>query len=318
MPERFTLVMFEQNGTPTGGAIIRDKLIPLESGYAHFQRQAEAPTLLDRGIPPTVLNLLRHYPESFDRVGAMADYVAGAMARLAAEGLARDPASVHLFAPIMGPSKMLFAGANYTDHVAEMGAPPVDKTKAKPYFFPKTNNCIIGPHDPIRLPAASTQVDWEIELAVVIGRQCKDVPLSRAREVIAGYTIMNDLSARDLTMRKDVPFNVDWISGKCIDGFAPMGPALVPSRFVPHPEDLSLKLSVNGRVMQDSNTSKLIFGIEEQIEFLTKLMTLEPGDVISTGTPAGVGHGRKIYLKPGDEVVVAIEGLGEQRNQVVR
>jgi len=317
MAERFTLVMFEQYGAPAGGAIVRDKLIPLQEGYSYFQRQTGAPALLDRSAPPTVLNLVRGYPESFDRVGAMADYAGGVMEPFAREGLARDPASVRLLAPITAPSKMLFAGANYTDHIAEMKAPPVDKTKAKPYFFPKTNNCIIGPYDPIKLPPASRQVDWEIELAVVIGRRCKDVPRSLAREVIAGYTIMNDLSARDITPRKDVPFNVDWISGKCIDGFAPMGPALVPSRFVPHPDNLWLRLSVNGQVMQDSSTSKLIFGIDEQIEFLTKLMTLEAGDIISTGTPAGVGHGRGIYLKAGDRVVVAIEGLGEQRNVVV-
>jgi 2-keto-4-pentenoate hydratase/2-oxohepta-3-ene-1,7-dioic acid hydratase in catechol pathway len=316
MAEWFALVAFEEHGAPVVGTLIRDKIIPLDAGYSHFQRQARAPALMDRGASPTVLNLLRHYPDSFDRLGAMADFFARAGGDL--QQLALDPASVRLLAPVLNPAKMLFAGANYTDHVEEMKAPPVDKTKAKPYFFPKTNNCIVGPYEPIKLPAASKQVDWEIELAVVIGRRCKDVPLSRAREVIAGYTIMNDLSARDITRRTDVPFNVDWVSGKCIDGFAPMGPALVPSRFVPHPDNLWLKLSVNGHVMQDSNTSKLIFGIDEQIEFLSKLMTLEPGDIISTGTPAGVGHGRGIYLKPGDRIVAAIEGLGEQRNKVVQ
>jgi len=316
MAEWFALVTFEEHGAPVVGTLIRDKIIPLDAGYSHFQSRTGAPVLLDRGASPTVLNLLRHYPDSFDRLGAMADFFAKAWAD--SRELALDPVSVHLLAPIPNPGKMLFAGANYTDHIEEMKAPPVDKTKAKPYFFPKTNNCIAGPHDPITLPAASQQVDWEIELAVVIGRRCKDVPLSRARAVIAGYTIINDLSARDITRRTDVPFNVDWISGKCLDGFAPMGPALVPSQFVPRPDNLWLKLSVNSQLMQDSNTSRLIFGIDEQIEFLSKLMTLEPGDIISTGTPAGVGHGRGIYLKPGDRIVAAIEGLGEQRNKVVQ
>jgi len=316
MPERFALVTVERNGQPVAGMMVRDTLIPIEEGYSWFQRRTGARKLLDG--PVSVLGLLEHYPESFDRLGKMADSVGGMKGDFESRGLTLDPSSVHLMAPLPNPPKMLFAGANYTDHIAEMKAPPVDKLKAKPYFFPKTNNCIIGPYDKVKLPPVSRQVDWEVELAVVIGRRCKDVPAGKARDVIAGYTIMNDISTRDILRRTDVPFGFDWVAGKCLDGFAPMGPSIVPSRFIPNPHNLWLKLSVNGMVMQDSNTSRMIFTVEEQIEFLTQLMTLEPGDIISTGTPAGVGAGRGIFLNPGDEMVVAIEELGEQRTSVVR
>ncbi|MBI1894145.1 MAG: hypothetical protein HYS14_08560 [Candidatus Rokubacteria bacterium] len=147
MAEWFALVTFEEHGAPAAGTLIRDKIIPLDAGYSHFQRQARAPALMDRGASSTVLNLLRHYPDSFDRLGAMADFFARAGGDL--QQLALDPASVRLLAPVLNPAKMLFAGANYTDHVEEMKAPPVDKTKAKPYFFPKTNNCLVGPYEPI-------------------------------------------------------------------------------------------------------------------------------------------------------------------------
>ena len=220
--------------------------------------------------------------------------------------------------PVCYPDKVPCVGANYSDHIQEMGGTPHDPTKTDPFFFLKSpRNTLIGDRENIVLPRASRKVDWEVELAVVVGRRAKHVPAAGAMDCIAGYTVFNDISARDLQRRPDTRFVYDWIGGKCCDTSGPVGPVIVPARFVPDWRALRLRCLVNGVVKQDAPASLMIHGIPEQIAFLSKILTLEPGDIIATGTPAGVGAGRQEFLKPGDVVVCEIEGIGRLTNRCV-
>jgi 2-keto-4-pentenoate hydratase/2-oxohepta-3-ene-1,7-dioic acid hydratase in catechol pathway len=191
----------------------------------------------------------------------------------------------------------------------------------KPWHFVKTSkSSVVGPGANVRLPAYSQKVDWEVELAAVIGRTAKDVPVDEALDCVAGYTIANDLSARD-AMKRDKnpatsPFHFDWVSQKCFDGACPLGPWIVPAGDVPDPQRLALKLWVSGELMQDSHTSKMIFNTAEQIAMLSSRVTLHPGDLVLTGTPAGVGMGRQRFLRAGDTVKLWIEGIGELSHTV--
>ncbi|MFT5438718.1 MAG: 2-keto-4-pentenoate hydratase/2-oxohepta-3-ene-1,7-dioic acid hydratase in catechol pathway [Alphaproteobacteria bacterium] len=234
----------------------------------------------------------------------------------------RPLADVHLLAPILFPPAIYCAGANYKKHAMEMspdGKTFPDKTKVKPYFFLKNaRHCVIGPGDDIRLPAISKMVDWEAEFAVVIGKRGKNISLADAFDYVAGYTIMNDLSARDQGTRKDWPrFASDWFSHKNFDGAAPMGPWITPADQIADPYECRMKLWVNDDEMQNELVSDLIFDIADQIHSLSERMTLFPGDVISTGTPSGVGRPRNIFLKSGDTVRITIDGIGELSNPVV-
>jgi 2,4-diketo-3-deoxy-L-fuconate hydrolase len=226
-------------------------------------------------------------------------------------------AEARFAAPILYPGKFLMAGANYADHAFEMQGVMPDKSKMAPYAFLKaTRGCIIGPGETIVRPAGEDKVDWEGELAVVIGREARNVRGENAYDYIAGYTICNDVSARTRNSRQDIGFRQDWYAGKSCDTCGPMGPFLTPKQFVPEPENLRLTTTVSGQTMQDSNTRFLLFNIAELMEFLTRDATLFPGDVISTGTPSGVGMGRGVFLKAGDVVTVEIEGLGRLENPV--
>jgi 2-keto-4-pentenoate hydratase/2-oxohepta-3-ene-1,7-dioic acid hydratase in catechol pathway len=223
-----------------------------------------------------------------------------------------------LLAPLLYPGAIYCAAANYVDHMYEMsGREPPDKSRARPYFFLKSpRQTVIGPNEPIWLPRTSSQIDWEAEIGVVIGRTAHDVSLDQAMNCVAGYTIVNDLSARDLNRREDWTFGMDWFRGKSFDGSAPMGPWITPAEAIPDPHNLVIQLWVNDQLMQDSSSRQMHFNIPEQIQYLSEQLTLRAGDVISTGTPAGVGRPRGIYLKPGDEVTITIEGLGTLRNRV--
>lgn len=220
-----------------------------------------------------------------------------------------------LLAPVLYPRKAVFAGANYRDHTAEMGAEVPDKSITRPFFFLKPpTTCIIGPRGTVMLPRGAREVDWEVELAVVIGNVAKNVSRVEASKCVAGYTIVIDISARDLIKRSDWPqpvFKTDWIAGKGFDTSAPMGPYLVPQSALGDPAELGLKLAVNGKTYQESNTRELIFQIDELIQTLSTLVTLEPGDVIGTGTPAGVGASHGIFLSDGDVIEAEIEGIGK-------
>jgi len=235
-----------------------------------------------------------------------------------ASTFARPLSATTLLAPLLYPGAIYCAAANYVDHMREMsGREPPEKSKARPYFFIKSPpHTVIGPDQPIRLPRTSSQIDWEAEIGVVIGRAAHDVSLDKAMSCVAGYTILNDLSARDLNRREDWTFGADWFRGKSFDSSAPMGPWITPAEAIPDPHTLAIQLWVNGELMQNSSSRQMHFTVPEQIQYLSEQLTLRPGDVISTGTPAGVGRPRGIYLKPGDEVTITIEGLGTLRNRV--
>ena len=221
-----------------------------------------------------------------------------------------DPATASLLAPIPRPPKIICIGLNYRDHAAEakMAIPEV------PTMFAKFPTAVTGPGHPIVLPKNSTKPDYEAEFAVVIGRRGRHIPEERWRDYVFGYTILNDVSARDFQMATS-----QWMIGKTFDTFAPFGPAIVTADEIADPHNLRISLTLNGEVMQDSNTSNLIFGVPQLIAHLSSVFTLEPGDIIATGTPAGVGFARKPprWLQPGDEVRIQIEGLGELVNPVV-
>jgi 2-keto-4-pentenoate hydratase/2-oxohepta-3-ene-1,7-dioic acid hydratase in catechol pathway len=220
---------------------------------------------------------------------------------------ARDP---YWFAPVPRPGKLICVGLNYRDHAAEskMAIPE------NPVIFSKFSTCVIAPGEPVVLPRQSKQVDYEAELAVVIGRRAKNVPATRAYDYVFGYTAFNDVSARDFQFADG-----QWQRGKSCDTFAPMGQTIVTTDAIPDPHKLSIKLTLNGQTMQDSNTDQMIFGVPRLIEFLSESITLEPGDVIATGTPPGVGFARKppVFLKDGDQMEVLIEGMGGLGNPVV-
>jgi 2-keto-4-pentenoate hydratase/2-oxohepta-3-ene-1,7-dioic acid hydratase in catechol pathway len=218
--------------------------------------------------------------------------------------------SVRLTAPIPRPPKILCVGLNYRDHAIEskMELPSV------PTIFAKFANAVIGPGDPIVLSAATQKPDYEAEFAVVIGKRAKRVQAAEWRDCVFGYTIVNDVSARDVQLA-----TTQWTVGKSFDTFAPIGPHIVTADEIPDPHVLDIRLSIGGEILQHSNTRELIFGIPELIEYLSRMMTLEPGDIISTGTPAGVGLGRTPprWLRPGEEVVIDIEKIGTLRNPVI-
>jgi acylpyruvate hydrolase len=212
-------------------------------------------------------------------------------------------------APIDRPGKIIAVGLNYKDHASEQNVTPPER----PMLFAKWQTALIGPGDPILLPSISDKIDYEGELGVVIGERAKRVPAASALDVVEGYICVNDVSARDLQY-SDKQFT----RAKSLDTFCPVGPRLVPASEVGDPGDLTLRTTVNGEVLQDSSTSQLIFSVPELIAFISEAITLEPGDLIATGTPAGVGTFRDppIYLKDGDEVVIEIERVGELRNPV--
>lgn len=221
-----------------------------------------------------------------------------------------DMAAVRLRAPIARPNKLICVGLNYRDHAEEskMEIPKV------PTIFNKFTTSIIGPGDAIVLPKNSTKPDYEAELAVVISKGGRHIPAESWRDHVFGYMCLNDVSARDFQMA-----TTQWLMGKTFDTFAPCGPAIVTADEIADPHNLDISLEINGEVLQSSNTRHLIFDIPALISYLSSAFTLEPGDIISTGTPAGVGFARKPprFLKPGDDVVVKIAGIGELRNPAV-
>ena len=239
--------------------------------------------------------------------------------RSAAEAAARPDAVRHpaatakLLAPIPDPPKVICIGLNYRDHAAESGAP----IPREPVLFSKFATAIIGPGDAIRLPAVSHEVDYEAELVLVIGKKGRHVSKADAMEHLAGCTIGHDVSARDWQLKKD---GKQWLAGKSFDTFAPIGPALVTLDELGDPHNLSIRLRLNGQTMQDSSTGQMIFRAGDLLAYISQVVTLEPGDLIFTGTPPGVGFARKppVFLKGGDVVEVEIEKLGVLRNPVVQ
>ena len=208
--------------------------------------------------------------------------------------------------------KMICIGLNYSDHAAETGATP----PPEPIIFMKVNSAICGPNDDVRIPKTSEKTDWEVELGFVIGKEAKYVSEVNAMEHVAGYCIVNDVSERSFQAER----SGQWTKGKSCDTFGPTGPWMVTRDEIPNPQNLKMTLDVNGKRYQDGSTNTMIFGVEFLVHYLSQFFTLYPGDVISTGTPPGVGLGVKpnpVFLKPGDEMLLSIEGLGEQHQKCV-
>ena len=240
---------------------------------------------------------LRRLHDWLDRNGALAP---------------RVPPETRLGPPICRPSKIICIGVNYRDHAADSGA----EIPTEPIIFFKATSSIVGPDDPVVIPRNSRKVDWEVELAVVIGARAKYVTREHAPNHIAGYMLHNDYSEREFQLER----GGQWVKGKSADSFAPLGPVLATRDEIPNANALGMWLTVNGERRQQSTTANMIFDVATLVSYVSQFMTLLPGDVISTGTPTGVALGMKpspIYLKPGDLVALGIDGLGEQRQRVV-
>jgi 2,4-didehydro-3-deoxy-L-rhamnonate hydrolase len=237
------------------------------------------------------------------------------------EGVPSD--RITFLPPVPDAPNLYMAGANYADHTREMrklppGA-PIERPPAGPFFFLKPTSTLTGHRSVVVRPSVVNRLDWEVELAAVIGRRAHHVPASRALEYVAGYTVVNDVSARDRFLREgsEPAMTNDWLGQKGWYTTCPAGPWMVPARDCPTPGDLALRLTLNDEVMQDSRTSEMIFPLEEQIEYLSRIVPLVPGDMVCTGTCAGVGMGRGRFLAAGDVMVAEIEGIGALENAVV-
>jgi 2,4-didehydro-3-deoxy-L-rhamnonate hydrolase len=265
--------------------------------------------LLPDGIRRDASAVSSDWNESFfadDGLRRLREWLRDAAA--AAPMVAQD---IRLGSPIARPSKIVCVGLNYRDHAAETGVP----VPPEPVLFMKASTAMNGPNDPVVVPRSSTKTDWEVELAVVIARRSSDISEEAAPSAIAGYTIMNDVSEREFQIER----GGQWVKGKSCDTFAPLGPWLVTGDVVPDPQNLHLWLKVNGELVQNSSTSQMVFAVPQLVSYISRFMTLLPGDVISTGTPPGVGLGFKPprYLKAGDVMDLGVEGLGQQRQEVV-
>ncbi len=235
--------------------------------------------------------------------------------RLVKEGKARDLAvplaKVSLLAPIPRPRRNIFCmGRNYAEHAKESGG----SVPSVPVFFTKPPTCVVGPGAPVVHHKVTQKLDYEVELAVVIGKRGRDIPVERALDHVFGYTIMNDVTARDLQRLHE-----QWFKGKSLDTFAPLGPAVVHKSLIPDPQKLRLRMRVNGEVRQDASTASMVFTVAQLVSVLSAGMTIEPGDILATGTPEGVAMGRtpQPWLQPGDVVEAEIEGIGVLRNRIV-
>ena len=278
------LVTYGESGQERIGAVVGGEIVDLRSA--------------DDALPGTVLGVLEA-----DAVEAVSRAVeSGVGVRTPLDG-------ARLASPIPRPPKIVCVGLNYLDHATEQNVPLPEH----PLLFSKATSSVVGPCDDVVLPAESEQVDYEVELAVVIGRTATAVSEADAYDYIAGYTVANDVSARDIQFRQQ-----QWHQGKSYDTFCPMGPWLVTKDEITDPNALAVKLTLNGEVLQDSNTDNLIFNVPTLVSRISSAMTLFPGDVISTGTPAGVGVFRdpKILLKAGDYMETRVEGIGTLKNHV--
>jgi 2-keto-4-pentenoate hydratase/2-oxohepta-3-ene-1,7-dioic acid hydratase in catechol pathway len=239
--------------------------------------------------------------------------------------LSRPLKEARLRVPVPDPKKVILLAGNYAAHIAEGGGKAVEREQTFPYFFWKPpSTTLTHPGDPIKIPQVSpSHVDWEVELGVIIGRNCRHVTEKDALRYVAGYSVCNDVSDRRFQINpkrkpRDKDSFFDWQHGKWHDTFLPMGPAVLSAASIPNPQKMRISLKVNGKMMQDANTSQMIFPVAAIVSILSEFVTLEPGDIIVTGTPSGVGHARKppIYLKPQDTVEAEIEGIGVLRNPV--
>lgn len=267
-----------------------------------------APAWLQGGVEA----MLRDWPQTQAWLRQAAREAQG----LIASGALKETAGRASVAAPYVPQRIFCAASNYAKHANEMGTVLAAKSQSKPYMFLKLSNTVIGDGETVQLPPETQMLDWEVELAAVIGKRCRRIAVEDALDAVACYTIVNDISARDLNVRSDYPFKHDWFQGKCHDTFAPIGPWLVPAWQIPDPQAVDLRLDVNGVAMQEDSTANMIWNVREQIAYLSTIVTLEPGDVIATGTPTGVGMARGVFLKAGDRIVASVAGIGTLSNEV--
>jgi len=330
----FALGTFSIAGcAPFAGLVRADKVIAL-----HALNAASEQTGMYLSGADSMQTLLENWPRNFAALEHLEALFQGdALSRLQEQFVPVSQLRVH--APNPTPRQIFCTGANYRQHVLDLAfdtdesAPDmsaeqrmaisrqkIDERAATgiPYAFIKLPSAITGPYDAVFLPEGIEKPDWELELAVVIGRRTRYVSRQEAMQCIAGYTIGNDISARDRLYRKDLrTIGTDWMSCKSPPSFLPMGPYLVPAAFVPDPGHLRLKLDLNGQTMQDASTEDMIFDIARQIEYLSQRIELWPGDIVMTGSPAGNGTHHKRFLRAGDQITGSIQGLGELRNECV-
>ena len=295
------LVRFSTNGqAPRLGALQGDRIADLQASVAA--------TLTRRGVSRAAeiaAALVPHSARAFMESGPAAEEAIAGIK----EWVTVPASSARLHAPIDNPGKFICIGLNYRDH-AEEANQPIPK---EPPIFAKWSNAILDPGEPILRPRGSSMLDWEVELGVVIGRTARFVPKERALDYVWGYTIINDVSARDFQF-----IGSQWMAGKIPETFAPVGPYIADRTEIPDPHVLELKLWVNGKQMQSGNTKTFIFDVRYLVSYLSNLITLSPGDLIATGTPPGVGFARKppVFLQPGDTCRLEITGLGQIENGV--
>ncbi len=296
------LAYFHTDGSSRVGVVVEDRVYDL----------AVCAQSVGIDVPDSVLGILAGGAETLSAVQRVID----------GSDQALPLSTVTLDAPLQPHAGKLFCLAgNYASHIMEGGGHFAGKEKMTPHFFIKPWTTVIATKQAIRIPAVSTFTDWELELAVVIGKEGRDISVEEAADYIAGYTIFNDISAREVAYRADRELQsgdsfFDWLVGKWPDTFGPMGPWITTVDAVPHPDRLGMKLWLNDELQQDANTGQMIFSPAEVIAYISQFVTLQAGDVISTGTPAGVGHSKKLQLRPGDHIRGEIESLGLLENSV--
>ncbi|OAJ61430.1 5-oxopent-3-ene-1,2,5-tricarboxylate decarboxylase [Paraburkholderia ginsengiterrae] len=301
----FGIATYELNGRRAAGLAVGDRLYDAQ---AALKRVAGDAPLADLGA--LIAGWATHGAAAVDQFERAARAIEAGTFDLA-------PLEGHRLCVPFQPRRIFAAASNYYEHAREMGTELAPREESTPYMFIKAETSVVPTLANVVIPPHAERVDWEVELAVVIGRQGRHIAQRDAYDYVAGYTILNDVSARDLNRRTDYPFKHDWFRGKSFDTFGPLGPWFVPRACIAEPQNLRMRLAVNGEMMQDGNTSEMIFNIAEQIEYLSTILTLQPGDLIATGTPTGVGMGRGIYLKAGDVMVASIDGIGTIENPLV-
>ncbi len=263
-----------------------------------------APSLARAGLP--AVGSVAELFERFDEIGP--GLAAAAAAVRADDIVAPGPR----LAPLRYPGKILCAGANYFDHLAEMGMPGAKKQDQRLFFFMKPpRNAIVGEGNTVHLPIGTKAFDWEIELAAVIGKRARNVSVEDALSHVGGWTVAVDFSARDHNRAPETFYKLDWVAGKANDTCCPIGPRIVPAGAIRDPQNIGLRLWVNGELKQNGNSSDMIFSVAEQISIASRIMTLDPGDLLLTGTPAGVGVPKQTFLSAGDRVEVEIDHIGK-------
>ena len=286
-------------------------LIPaIGAAGAYWPLAAAAPAGF-AGLDTDIKGVLVNWPVAFP---ALRDYAAACSSGGVPRSDAIDASRANLALPIQYPNKLVAIGANYEDHLREMNA-TIPKGAHPVMFIKPPTTALCGPGK-VQIPDGCAQFDWEVELAVVIGKRMRKVSRALAMDGVAGYSIGVDYTARDYLFPKDYFFKADFLLGKGQDGTTPLGPVIAPAAFIRDPHDLRITLSVNGVIKQNASTAGMIFRVDEQLSSISQFVTLEPGDVVLTGSPAGVGLPRGEFLKPGDHVIATAEGIGELRMEI--